>query len=87
MKKRNNWNLTNLSFTYGFKGNFRLNHDIASCYYSLDNKNWKKIGEDFKMKFDYRRLFIGTRFAIFNYATNSLGGYVDVDYFDYKKTE
>ena len=68
-------------------GNFRLNHDIASCYYSLDNKNWKKIGEDFKMKFDYRRLFIGTRFAIFNYATNSLGGYVDVDYFDYKKTE
>lgn len=66
-------------------GNFRLNHDIASCYYSLDNKNWKKIGEDFKMKFDYRRLFIGTRFAIFNYATNSLGGYVDVDYLIIRK--
>ena len=66
-------------------GDFRLDHDIAACYYSLDNKDWKRIGDDFKMRFDYRRLFMGTRFAIFNYATKSLGGYVDIDYFDYKR--
>lgn len=30
-------------------GDFRLNKDIASFYYSYDNKDWKKIGTDFKM--------------------------------------
>jgi len=55
----------------------------ASFYYSLDNKDWNKIGIDFKMRFDYRKLFMGTKFAIFNYATKSLGGYVDVDFFEY----
>ena len=68
-------------------GDFRLKRDIATCYYSLDNKTWKRIGADFKMRFDYQRLFMGTRFAIFNYATKSLGGYVDVDFFDYKKKQ
>ena len=28
-------------------------------------------------------LFMGSKFAIFNYATRSVGGYVDVDSFDY----
>lgn len=64
---------------------FRLNKDIASFYYSYDNKNWKKIGCDFKMIFDYRRFFMGTKYAIYNYATKTLGGYVDVDFFDYKR--
>ena len=66
-------------------GDFRLNKDIASFYYSYDNKNWKKIGSDFRMVFDYRRFFMGTKYAIFNYATKSQGGYVDVDFFDYKR--
>lgn len=66
-------------------GDFRVNRDIATFYYSLDNKDWKKIGTDFKMIFDYRRLFMGTKYAIFNYATKSLGGYIDVDFFDYKR--
>lgn len=66
-------------------GDFRLNRDIATCYYSLDNKNWKRIGVDFKMKYDYRRVFMGSRFAIFNYATKVTGGYVDIDFFDYKR--
>lgn len=65
-------------------GDFRPKRDIATCYYSLDNKQWTKIGTDFKMVFDYRRLFMGTKFAIFNYATKKAGGYVDVDFFDYK---
>lgn len=64
---------------------FQLNRDIASFYYSLDNRNWKKIGTDFKMRFDYRKLFMGTKFAISNYATKSIGGYVDIDYFEYKR--
>lgn len=39
----------------------------------------------FQMRFDYTKLFMGSKFAIFNYATKSLGGYVDVDYFDYER--
>lgn len=57
---------------------------IASFYYSYDNKDWKKIGTDFKMIFDYRRFFVGTKFALFNYATKSLGGFVDIDFFEYQ---
>ena len=37
------------------------------------------------MRFDYQRLFMGTRFAIYNYATREKGGYVDVDYFNYER--
>lgn len=59
--------------------------DIARFYWSLDGKAWKQIGGDFKMIFDYRRFFMGTRFAIFNYATSQLGGYVDIDSFVYEK--
>ncbi len=57
--------------------------DLATFYYSFDNKDWTKIGTDFRMRFDYMKLFMGTRFAIFNYATKSTGGYVDVDFFAY----
>lgn len=66
---------------------FRLKRDIAEFYYSTDGKDWTKIGSDFKMRFDYRKLFMGTKFGIFNYATKSAGGYVDVDYFRYEKAE
>lgn len=62
---------------------FRVGQDIATFYYSLDNRTWKKIGTDFKMQFDYRKLFMGTKFAIFNYATKTTGGCVDVDFFNY----
>lgn len=30
-------------------GDFRLNKDMACFYYSYNNKDWKKIGSDFKM--------------------------------------
>jgi beta-xylosidase len=62
-------------------GDFNLHKDIAKFYYSWDNRKWTKIGPDFKMRFDYTKLFMGTKFAIFNYATKTPGGYVDVDYF------
>jgi beta-xylosidase len=62
---------------------FNPGKDIAKFYYSLDNKNWNRIGSDYKMIFDYRRFFMGTRFAIFNYATKQAGGYVDIDFFKF----
>ena len=66
-------------------GDFNVGRDIATFYYSLDGKQWTKIGNDYKMQFDYRRLFMGTKYAIFNYATRKTGGYIDVDRFDYEK--
>lgn len=66
---------------------FRPGRDIATFFYSFDGLEWKQIGKEFKMVFDYRRFFMGTRFAIFNYATQSSGGYVDIDYFRYNRTE
>lgn len=65
---------------------FRLGMDMASFHYSYDNNHWKKIGADFKMKFDYRRFFMGTKFALFNYATKEAGGFVDIDFFEYRRT-
>lgn len=66
---------------------FNLGKDVAQFSYSTDNKTWKIIASDYKMIFDYRRLFMGSKFLIFNYATKSKGGFVDVDYFDYKKQD
>ena len=43
----------------------------------------RRIGEPCKMVFDYTKFFMGSKFAIFNYATKDLGGYVDIDYFEY----
>ena len=60
---------------------FQLHKDLASLYYSLDGKTWEKAISDFKLIYDYRRFFMGTRFGISYYATKQLGGYVDVDEF------
>jgi beta-xylosidase len=66
---------------------FRLSKDLARLYYSFDNENWNQIGSNFKMRFDYMKLFMGTKFAIFNYATKSVGGYIDVDFFRYQRKD
>ena len=61
-------------------------HDVANFFYSLDGEQWTQIGtKNYRMSFDYRRFFMGTKFAIFNYATKKAGGYVDVDFFRYSK--
>lgn len=49
--------------------------------------NWTPLGIPFQMRFDYRRLFMGTRIALFNYSTNSDGGYVDYDFFYYNRQD
>ena len=59
--------------------------DLATFYYSLDGEQWTKIGSDYKMSFDWRRFFMGTKFGIFCYATKKKGGYVDIDDFKYSK--
>ena len=70
-------------------GDFRPGkHDVANFYFSMDGENWEQIGtKDYQMRFDYRRFFMGSKFAIFNYATKKVGGYIDVDEFCYSKTE
>ena len=59
--------------------------DLATFYYSLDGEQWTKIGSDYRLGFDWRRFFMGTKFGIFCYATKKKGGYIDVAQFDYKK--
>ena len=55
--------------------------DLATFYYSLDGKQWTKIGSEYKMGFDWRRFFMGSKFTLFCYATKKAGGYADFDYF------
>ena len=63
-------------------------HDAANFYYSFDGEQREQIGtENYRMIFDYRRFFMGSKFGIFNYATKKTGGYVDVDYFHYQCEE
>ena len=62
-------------------GDFLPGRDIATFYYSLDGREWTKVGSDFKMQFDYRRFFMGSKYAIFYYPTTQPGGYLDVDAF------
>ena len=52
----------------------------ASFQYSTDNKFFKSLGNDLTMRFSLK-IFTGNKFCLFNYATNTLGGYVDVDWF------
>lgn len=77
--------ITSQSVYLRIDADFRPGSDIATLYYSTDGDEWIKIGTGFKMQYDYRRLFMGTRYAIFNYTTKKSGGYVDVDSFDYTR--
>ena len=60
-------------------GDFNPGRDIATFYYSLDGKQWKQMGGDYKMRFDFMRLFMGTRYAAFYYPTKTTGGEVVVE--------
>lgn len=54
--------------------------DVADFYYSLDGKQWTKMGSRLKMAYTLPH-FMGYRFGLFNYATKAAGGYADFDYF------
>lgn len=54
--------------------------DKGHFYYSLDGENWKPAGDPLGMSYTLPH-FMGYRFGLFNYATETTGGYVDFDYF------
>ena len=61
-------------------GDFNPGRDAANFYYSLDGKTFKKIGTaDYKMRFDFMRMFMGTRYAAFYYPTKTAGGKVTIN--------
>lgn len=63
------------------EADFNLGKDLADFFYSIDQKNWTVMEKGYKMIFDYRRLFMGSKFAVYNFATQNTGGFVDVDFF------
>ena len=54
--------------------------DKAYFFYSLNGKDWSKIGDALQMHYDWPH-FVGYRYGVFYYPTKEIGGYVDVDYF------
>ena len=74
-------NIVYLKEEFNFAGNQDgSDKDTVSFYYSFDGKEWKKLGEAVKLSYELTH-FMGSKFAIFNYATKTTGGYVDYDYF------
>lgn len=59
---------------------FRNRTDRANFYYSLDGRIWTAIGKPLPMLYTLPH-FMGYRFALFNFATQTAGGSVDFDYF------
>lgn len=63
-----------------FDGKSAPGTGIASFSYSFDNRSFVEFGDELHMRFSLK-LFVGNKFCLFNYATQSLGGYVDFDWF------
>jgi xylan 1,4-beta-xylosidase len=64
---------------------FKNRADKARFYYSLEGSKWKPIGNTLKMSYTLPH-FMGYRFALFNFATKTAGGWVDFDYFQLENT-
>jgi beta-xylosidase len=63
---------------------FTDSRDKARFLFSLDGKKWIELGSELTMQYTLDH-FMGYRIALFNYATQSCGGYVDFDYFHYSR--
>ena len=48
--------LTTTKIWLRIDGNFVPRTDIATFYYSLDGENWQKIGNDYRLRFDWNSL-------------------------------
>ncbi|MBN1854416.1 MAG: glycoside hydrolase 43 family protein [Pirellulales bacterium] len=59
---------------------FRNRADKAYFYYSLDAKEWIKIGGTMQMVYTFPH-FMGYRFGLFNFSTKTAGGFVDFHYY------
>jgi beta-xylosidase len=59
---------------------FRNRADKARFYFSLDGTQWTPIGEPLQMEYTLPH-FMGYRFGLFHFATQTEGGHVDFDFF------
>ena len=55
--------------------------DRAVFHYSLNGDNWNEIGDSLQMVYTLSKHFMGYRYGLFNYATETPGGFVDFDYY------
>jgi len=60
--------------------NFRDKTDTGRFFYSLDGKKWTAIGQPVSLPYTIPH-FMGYRFGLFNYASKTVGGAADFDYF------
>ena len=67
-----------LKSEYTFDGT--ASGDTVTFYYSTDGVNWTEAATLGNLEYSMLH-FTGYKFALFNFATNSVGGYVDFDYF------
>jgi beta-xylosidase len=68
------------SNTVYFQASAHYDTDKAIFSYSTDNKKFTAFGNVLDMKFNLS-VFTGNKFCLFNYATQTPGGYVDFDWF------
>jgi arabinoxylan arabinofuranohydrolase len=64
----------------GLKVDFDFEKERAKFYYSLNGSDWTAFGSEPDLR-DTIPHSPGYRFALFNFATRTAGGYVDIDYF------
>lgn len=60
---------------------FRDRTDKGYFYFSLNGENWTRIGDELQMKYTLPH-FMGYRFGLFNYASKSIGGNADFDFYE-----
>jgi hypothetical protein len=78
--------ITNDSIYFRVVTQFKFNEaNKGRFYYSFDNVTYTQLAPEFDLQYTYD-FFVAPRFGIFNYATQSLGGYVDVDWFTTEET-
>lgn len=63
-----------------FRIDFDFTRDRANFYYSLNEKDWTKIGNELKLPYTLG-MFVGYRFGLFNYAKKTAGGTAAFDWF------
>jgi len=57
--------------------------DLAHVAYSLDGRNWTRLGGDFPVAYDWRTgTFQGEQYAIFCYNPQASDGFLDIDSFE-----
>lgn len=65
---------------FQIRADFKDQRDIATFWYSLDGRHWESIGTELNMKYTLPH-FMGYRFALFSYATQTPGGRADFDFY------